>query len=470
MPVLVREPLGRRDPGRDGLGHLPAGSAVASRRWRRHRCPVPSTSSTAEPPRSGTGSAPTPGTTSTSARPARSAGTPDLDRTRRDRGSPGGAPRASATSPTGRGVCARAATAWRLLTRVVRGHRHLPAASRSTLMATVAATSSGTARAPAATSSGSAMGRRPSRRATSGRQLVRRRAHRRHRWPTATTTGLVRPGSGAAYLWRSQGDGTFTSSRPSPSVPVARPFLLDSDGDDRAEIFWYGPGSAARRRVELGGRRVHQVAAYACPAYPPFVGDFDGNGRDDIFWYGPGTRPDSVWFHRAGGWLLVRGQVRSGRLPPCRSGASTATVRGRSSGTGPGSAPDSVWFGVPGGIFATQCRRGRTRPTNRVAINLDDSDRDSIVWDAPGSAPDFDAGSGRPTGRSRRASDTSRAPPAPDRGVQRRRAATACSGTRRDGQRRALVPLSRGRSAVSARSRGGVRAWCGRRSPARRPR
>ncbi|MFL6205013.1 MAG: FG-GAP repeat domain-containing protein [Acidimicrobiales bacterium] len=192
--------------------------------------------------------------------------------------------------------------------------------------------------------------------------------------------------SGAANIWWSQGDGTFTNTP--VSIGAGRtPFLLDSDGDDRAEVFWYGVGSVPDAKWTWTSGSFTKTSYVVTRAYRPFVGDFDGNGRDDIFWYGPGTRPDSVWYHaQAGGFSSVAKSV----------GGDFHPVVGGFDGDGPrdilwyqaGSAPDSVWFGVPGGSFTARAT-GVNETYNPVAINLDDSNRDSIVWDAPGSAPDF---------------------------------------------------------------------------------
>ena len=47
---------------------------------------------------------------------------------------------------------------------------------------------------------------------------------------------------GLTVLWRSNGNGTFTSSRLSPGAGK-RPTVGDFDGKGGDEILWYGPGN-----------------------------------------------------------------------------------------------------------------------------------------------------------------------------------------------------------------------------------
>src|SRR5690606_11974082 len=111
--------------------------------------------------------------------------------------------------------------------------------------------------------------------------------------------------SGAAHIWWSRGDGSFDSQKVG-AAPGQIPFLLDSDGDRRLEIFWYGPGSVPDSHWFWTGSEFAVTDYTLTRSYVPFVGDFDGNGRQDIFWYGRGSIPDAVWYYaQAGGFTSL---------------------------------------------------------------------------------------------------------------------------------------------------------------------
>lgn len=192
--------------------------------------------------------------------------------------------------------------------------------------------------------------------------------------------------SGAAHLWISKGDGTFTY-RPFSVGPGRVPFLLDSDGDDRMEVFWYGPGSVPDAHWTWNGTWFDVVGHVLTRSYRPLAGDFDGNGRDDIFWYGPGTRPDSIWyFAQAGGFTSIVHSIDADAQP----------VVGDLDGLGrsdivwyqPGSGADSVWFGLPGGAFDRRSI-SVSLPYTPVVVDLDGNPGDELVWDAHGTGADY---------------------------------------------------------------------------------
>jgi hypothetical protein len=215
------------------------------------------------------------------------------------------------------------------------------------------------------------------------------------------------------------------------------PFTGDFDGDGRADVFWYGPGTAPDSIWfgEAGGS-FSPLAMPVSGTYEPFTGDFDGDGRADIFWYGPGTAPDSIWFGEARGTFTRTARAVDGTYEPLvgdfdgdggadvlwyapgspagspdrlwRWDASRAvTVTNTSiSGTyeplvgdfdgdghsdlflyGAGSYPDHVWYGTASGAFDKW-----SRPVSGVYSPLvgdfDGDAIDDVFWYAPGSAPD----------------------------------------------------------------------------------
>jgi hypothetical protein len=94
------------------------------------------------------------------------------------------------------------------------------------------------------------------------------------------------------------GDGTFTTIGRSVSGSY-EPLLGDFDGDQRADVFWYAPGTTpdyvwfheSGNGISSGRRDVNGD-------YAPIVApgsDFDGSGTDDIIWYRPAGGFDYLW-------------------------------------------------------------------------------------------------------------------------------------------------------------------------------
>lgn len=191
---------------------------------------------------------------------------------------------------------------------------------------------------------------------------------------------------GAAHLWISNGDGTFTY-RPFSVAAGRVPFLLDSDGDDQMEVFWYGPGSVPDDHWSWNGAWFDVDHHVLTRSYRPFVGDFDGNGRDDIFWFGPGTGPDSIWyFAQAGGFTSVVHTIDAGTDP--QVGDLDGLGRSDIVWYQPGTAPDAVWFGLPGGVFDRRSISASLAYTP-VVVELDGAAGDELVWDAHGAGVDY---------------------------------------------------------------------------------
>jgi hypothetical protein len=191
--------------------------------------------------------------------------------------------------------------------------------------------------------------------------------------------------SGAAYLMRSRGDGTFTlSSMPVPGGRV--PFLLDSDGNGDKELFWYGKDALSDSLWNWNGSGFSPAARIVPGTFTPFVGDFDANGRDDIFWYAPGAAVDKLWLHKtSGGYSSLAKQVAGSYR------VSVGDLDGDNADDlvwyAPGSANDSTWFGGPGGAFtpASLTIVGDYTP---IVAALDSTGRDGLILYATGPAVD----------------------------------------------------------------------------------
>jgi hypothetical protein len=101
------------------------------------------------------------------------------------------------------------------------------------------------------------------------------------------------------------------------------PLLCDFNGDNRGDIFWYGPGSQ-KDILWLIPNNLWDLAQYYVVTqvnktvkgvYRPFVGDFNGDHISDIFWYRSGGA-SSIWlFNSNGGHSSVSVSVQGDYAP-----------------------------------------------------------------------------------------------------------------------------------------------------------
>lgn len=189
------------------------------------------------------------------------------------------------------------------------------------------------------------------------------------------------------------------------------PLVGDFNGDRHDDIFWYGPGRNSDY-LWFGGQAHGFVGRRPVVdgRYQPFVADFDGDRRDDIFWYQPGRGVDVVWYGTSRGSFEGLAATVPGSPAPVigdYDGNGTADIVWY----GEGDAWDAVWRGVRGGGFTGRSLRIRLSYTPRAGdFNADG--RDDVFWFGRGSAPDVlwtGAGGGGFFGRSMRA-DAGNAP------------------------------------------------------------
>jgi FG-GAP-like repeat len=168
------------------------------------------------------------------------------------------------------------------------------------------------------------------------------------------------------------------------------PFTGDFDGDGRADVFWYAPGTAPDS-IWFGESRggFTRSARAVDGSYAPLVGDFDGNGRADVFWYAPGSpagSPDRIWRWTASGSVVVSDMPISGSYEPL-VGDFDGDARDDVFLYGAGSYPDHVWYGTASGVFDK-----RTRPVSGtygpLVGDFDGDAVDDLFWYASGSPPD----------------------------------------------------------------------------------
>jgi glycerophosphoryl diester phosphodiesterase len=182
------------------------------------------------------------------------------------------------------------------------------------------------------------------------------------------------------------------------SVPSeTTPLLGDFDGDRRADLLWYGPGTRDDH-LWLGrpSRNFVGVPLTVRGSYQPLVGDFDGDHRADVLWYGPGAALDVLWRGRPGGRFWARTLKVRGDYQPL-VGDFDGDRRADVLWYGPGGRPDVLWCGRPGGRFAARTLkvRGSYRP---LLSDYDGDHRADVLWYGPGGDPDV-LWLGRPQGR-----------------------------------------------------------------------
>lgn len=194
------------------------------------------------------------------------------------------------------------------------------------------------------------------------------------------------PGSAPDHHWYGRSNHQF-GGRPIAINGTYQPIIGDFDGDRRSDIFWYAPGSASD--IIYYGTSSHGFAGKGTTVqgtYLPFTGDFNGDGRADIFWYAPGSGTDSVWYGAPGRTFVHRGFTVNRTLAPL-VGDYNGDFRHDIFWYGAGSVADSIWYGTSTRSFAgkTTTVRGTYQP---LVGDFDGDWRSDIFWYAPGSAGD----------------------------------------------------------------------------------
>ncbi|CAN5893420.1 hypothetical protein BH23ACT2_BH23ACT2_03060 [soil metagenome] len=190
------------------------------------------------------------------------------------------------------------------------------------------------------------------------------------------------PGSAPDSLWVGQGSGRFSHNR---AINVQHHWddviALDLNGNKREDVLFYNrsTGQAALWLWNADGTFSSQRFNPG-PRRQPIVGDFTGDGRDNVLWYGAGM-PGSYWGWANGAVTITPRTVNGLYIP----------LVGDFDGNGvddifwygPGSAPDSLWLHQRGGGFRVVKRpvSGDYRP---FVGDFDGNGRDDIVWYSPG--------------------------------------------------------------------------------------
>ncbi|RIK35000.1 MAG: hypothetical protein DCC55_31690, partial [Chloroflexi bacterium] len=107
---------------------------------------------------------------------------------------------------------------------------------------------------------------------------------------------LYRPGSESDWIWWGNGNRTFTKTEVDNIIGTFEIFVGDFDGDGRADLFLYRPGSESDWIWWGNGNRTFtkQASISIDGTFKPFTGDFNGDGRADVFWYTPAETSNPV--------------------------------------------------------------------------------------------------------------------------------------------------------------------------------
>ena len=197
------------------------------------------------------------------------------------------------------------------------------------------------------------------------------------------------PGTAPDSIWFGEGRGSFTRSVRAVDGTY-EPLVGDFNGDGGTDVFWYAPGSPAGSPDRMwrwsASRSVTVSDVPISGSYEPLVGDLDGDGRDDLFLYGAGSYPDHVWYGTASAAFDKRSRQVSGVYRPFVGDFDSDAVDDVF-WYGPGSHPDSVWYGTAARGFQAVARSvpGVYQP---VVGDISGNGTSDIVWYAAGVAAD----------------------------------------------------------------------------------
>ncbi len=207
------------------------------------------------------------------------------------------------------------------------------------------------------------------------------------------------PGTASDAIWYGSGtrnlDGVgFETSYDISVSGNYTPIDGNFDGDNYADILWYGPGTASDAIWYGTGTKGVFVKTYDVNVngtYDPFVGDFDGDGKDDIFWYGPGSNSDTMWFgssSRATGFSTGHSISVNGTYEPL-SGDFDADGKWDVVWYGAGGAEDKIWYGAQTrGSFNTGYDINVNGTYDPLVGDFDGDNKYDIFWYGPGDDAD----------------------------------------------------------------------------------
>ena len=195
------------------------------------------------------------------------------------------------------------------------------------------------------------------------------------------------PGSGTDEVWFGNANKTLGQAAVS-IVGQYRPAAGDFDGDGRTEILWYAPGSPSDYLWSWNGTSWVSKPMTILGTYAPLVGDYDGDGVDDLLWYAAGSATDYYWYGNRNDTFTSVATAINGSYRPV-IGNFDNTAGDDLFWYAPGSASDWIWY-------STGARGSYTNNATVVnglytafAANLDGRFGDDIYWYAPGGAADY---------------------------------------------------------------------------------
>jgi hypothetical protein len=198
------------------------------------------------------------------------------------------------------------------------------------------------------------------------------------------------PDGTATHAYVPTGSTAFVDRAAPPIHGVGIVVAGDFNGDHRADVLQYRPGSLPDAiwysdPAKLGFRR---VAVNIPGVFDQIVsGDFNGDGRSDILFYAPGARASAMWTARAGGGFAARNLTIPGPRAQLIVGDFNGDGRADVLVYRPAPAPSAVLYAEPNGTFNARSVVINGAYSQIVAGDFDGDGRSDLLFYRPG-APD----------------------------------------------------------------------------------
>ncbi len=192
------------------------------------------------------------------------------------------------------------------------------------------------------------------------------------------------PGPATDHLWTTTGSHTF-SSKPLTVTGDYQPTGMDNSsyGPLKDEVVWLktGGNTGSRWRFAADGTHTAHPVSLLTQHPVPIVGNFDGDQDADLVWWGPGTDIDLYW-HNGAGILVTSLQINGSAYRPVVADVDTSGCSTCDDIVwfGPGGISDAWWTGLSNGSFTPH---PATIPIQHEAFGLRNPTGDDVVqiWD-----------------------------------------------------------------------------------------
>lgn len=196
------------------------------------------------------------------------------------------------------------------------------------------------------------------------------------------------PGAAADTAWYGNANRTFSGVGQNVTGDYARQASGDFNGDGRDDVLLYNPGPAKDVVLFGNANRTFGVRVYQIGGdHIPLVGDFNRDGREDIFWYTAGPAQDLIWYGRADATFLGRQATVNGAFVPTAGdfdGDGHADILWYGSGT----ARDFIWYGTTSSTFFSKAVNIGGSGYRPIAGDFNRNGRADVIFYRPGTGAD----------------------------------------------------------------------------------